>query len=161
MHSSVPSRLAAWRRRSPRTRSRRCASRCSCLIVSCVSNYANRAFYRCFRIGPVEVIGKLIYEVNNRQWDIPSLRILLDEILPQRTTIEDFLVEHEFEHVGFRSMLLNARRIEDPLHKTERILLAMEDITERKESGRSEGQTLPRSWNRRMTPSSVKTFSAS
>ncbi len=96
-------------------------------------DYANRAFYRCFRIGPVEVIGRLIYEVSNRQWDIPSLRILLDEILPQRTTIEDFLVEHEFEHVGFRSMLLNARRIEDPLSKAERILLAMEDITERKE----------------------------
>ena len=96
-------------------------------------NYANRAFYRFFRIGPAEVIGRLIYEVSNRQWDIPSLRILLSEVLPQRTTIEDFLVEHDFEHVGFRSMLLNARRIEDPQFKTERILLALEDITERKE----------------------------
>ncbi|MDZ4856847.1 MAG: chemotaxis protein CheB [Nitrospirota bacterium] len=96
-------------------------------------NYANRAFYRFFRIGPVEVIGKLIYEASNRQWDIPSLRILLSEVLPKRTTIEDLLVEHDFEHVGFRSMLLNARRIEDPQFKTERVLLALEDITERKE----------------------------
>ena len=94
---------------------------------------ANRAFYRHFRCVPAETVGQFIYEVNNRQWDIPSLRELFDEILPRRITIEDFLVEHEFDHVGFRSMLLNARRIEDPRHKTARILLAIEDITERKQ----------------------------
>ena len=95
---------------------------------------ANRAFYRHFRSASAGTVGQFIYEVNNHQWDIPSLRELLDKIPAQGATIEDFLVEHEFEHVGFRSMLLNARLIEDPLHKTERILLAIEDITERKQA---------------------------
>ena len=92
---------------------------------------ANRAFYHHFHTAPAETIGKFIYEVHNHQWDIPSLRELLDKIPAQRAPIEDFLVEHDFDHLGFRSMLLNARLIEDPLHKTERILLAIEDITER------------------------------
>ena len=95
---------------------------------------ANRAFYRHFRSAPAETVGKFIYEVNNHQWDIPSLRELLDKIPAQRATIEDFLVEHDFDHLGHRTMLLNARLIEDPPHKTERILLAIEDITERKQA---------------------------
>jgi PAS domain S-box-containing protein len=95
---------------------------------------ANRAFYRVFHVTPAETVGKFIYEINHHQWDIPSLRKLLEQILPQRITIEDFLVEHDFEHLGHRTMLLNARLIEDPLHKTERILLAIEDITERKQA---------------------------
>ncbi len=95
---------------------------------------ANRAFYRHFRSAPAETVGKFIYEVHNHQWDIPSLRELLDKIPSQRTTIEGFLVEHDFDHLGRRTMLLNARLIEDPLHKTERILLAIEDITERKQA---------------------------
>ena len=95
---------------------------------------ANRAFYRHFRSAPAETVGQFIYEVNNHQWDIPSLRELLDKIPAQLATIEDFLVEHDFDHLGRRTMLLNARRIEDPLHKTGRILLAIEDITERKQA---------------------------
>ena len=92
---------------------------------------ANRAFYSHFRSAPAETVGKSIYEVNNHQWDIPSLRELLDKIPAQRTTIEDFFVEHDFDHLGRRTMLLNARLIEDPQHKTEGILLAIEDITDR------------------------------
>ncbi len=93
---------------------------------------ANRAFYRVFRVEPAETVSTFIYDLGNRQWDIPRLRELLEEILPQSKTVEDFAVEHNFEQLGQRTMLLNARTILNPLQKTERILLAIEDITERK-----------------------------
>jgi len=94
---------------------------------------ANRAFYRTFRVAPAETVGRFIYELGNHQWDIPRLRQLLEELLPQNTGIEDFQVEHDFPAgVGRRTMLLNARRIHDAQRKTERILLAIEDISERK-----------------------------
>ncbi|HSL04924.1 MAG TPA: PAS domain S-box protein, partial [Nitrospiraceae bacterium] len=96
--------------------------------------HANRAFYRHFLSEPAETVGKFIYEISNHQWDIPSLRELLEGIPSQRTSVEGLLVEHDFEHLGRRTLLLYARLIEDPLHKTARILLAIEDITERKQA---------------------------
>ncbi|MDN5869262.1 MAG: PAS domain S-box protein, partial [Nitrococcus sp.] len=93
---------------------------------------ANRAFYRTFRVAPAETHGKLIFELGNHQWDIPRLQKLLEQLLPQNTSLEDFEVEHDFEQVGRRTMLLNARRILDPQRKTQRILLAIEDVTEHK-----------------------------
>jgi two-component system, chemotaxis family, CheB/CheR fusion protein len=92
---------------------------------------ANRAFYRTFLVTPSEMIGTLFYDLGNGQWDIPRLRELLDQILPQRTSIEEFLIEHDFAALGQRTFLLNARRIDDRQDKTKRILLAFEDITDR------------------------------
>ncbi len=94
---------------------------------------ANRSFYRDFRVEPAETIGTFVFDLGNHQWDIPRLRELLEEILPQSKTVEDFEVEHDFEQLGHRIMLLNARRILDPQRKTEQILLAIEDITDRKQ----------------------------
>ena len=68
----------------------------------------------------------------NRQWDIPQLRTLLDEILPQNHTFEDYLVEWDFQHVGRRSMLVNARRMHSSDGDQGRIVVAVEDVTERK-----------------------------
>jgi two-component system, chemotaxis family, CheB/CheR fusion protein len=94
---------------------------------------ANRAFYRTFRVAPPETIGRVLYDLGERQWDSPRLRELLEDVLPQRTSVEDFLVERDFPGgLGPRTMLLNARRISDPQRQGERILLAIEDITERK-----------------------------
>ena len=93
---------------------------------------ANRSFYRAFRVAPSDTIGWFIYDLGNRQWDIPRLRELLGEVLAESTSIDDFQVEHDFEQLGRRTMLLNARRIHDPQRKGERILLAIEDITERR-----------------------------
>lgn len=95
---------------------------------------ANRAFYQVFRVAPTATIGKFIYELGNRQWDISRLRELLEEVLPQSRAIEDFHVEHEFDTIGIKIMLLNARRIHAPRRDGERILLAIEDITERKQA---------------------------
>ena len=89
---------------------------------------ANPAFYRTFHVDPKETQGVLVYELGNRQWDIPRLRQLLEEILPESTTIENFEVDHEFHEIGHRTMVLNARRLDD----SDKILLALEDITDRR-----------------------------
>lgn len=95
---------------------------------------ANPAFYRTFKVNPQETEGKFLYELGNRQWDIPRLRQLLEEIIPLNTLFDDFEVEHEFPDVGRKTMLLNARRLPGSGTRPEMILLALEDITERKKA---------------------------
>jgi two-component system, chemotaxis family, CheB/CheR fusion protein len=90
---------------------------------------ANRSFYQIFRVTPQDTENKLIYELGDKQWDIPQLRELLEKILPESTTIENYLVEHDFPGIGHHKILLNARRIFNEKVKFERILLAMEDVT--------------------------------
>jgi len=91
----------------------------------------NQSFYRTFLTTPDKTEGKLIYEVANGQWDIPKLRELLENVLPKNTSFENYVVEHEFSELGRRVMLLNARCIHGGGSKTQKILLAIEDITER------------------------------
>ena len=78
-------------------------------------------------------IGQLIYDLGNNQLDIPRLRELLENILPTQATFDDFIVEHDFSGIGKRIMILNARQIQQSSGKRKTILLAMEDITERRE----------------------------
>ncbi|MGD1153627.1 MAG: PAS domain-containing protein [Syntrophales bacterium] len=93
----------------------------------------SRSFYEFFKVKPEETVGQLIYDLGNKQWDIPKLRELLETILPQKATFENYEVEHDFATIGRRTMLLNARQIQRVLGKERIILLAIEDITERKE----------------------------
>ena len=92
----------------------------------------NRAFYRIFEVTPAETIGRFIYELGNHQFDIPELRALLEEILPHSHTVDDYSVETNFEHLGHRSMLVNARRMHSEEGSHGRIVMAVEDVTERK-----------------------------
>ena len=92
---------------------------------------ANRAFYRTFGVKPGDTEGNVIYDLGNRQWDIPRLRELLETILPQNTVFNDFEVEHTFENIGLKIMHLNARRIYRQKNQTRLVLLAIEDVTER------------------------------
>ena len=92
---------------------------------------ANRSFYETFGVTPPEVIGRFIYDLGDGQWDIPALRTLLEDIVPTNSCFEDFEVEHDFEHIGPKTMLLNARRF-PPGGEFELLLLAIEDITDRK-----------------------------
>ena len=94
---------------------------------------ASRSFYEVFKVNPKETVGQLIYDLGNKQWNIPKLRELLETILPQKTTFDNYEVEHEFSAIGRRIMLLNARQIQRRSGKKRIILLAIEDITERKE----------------------------
>ena len=75
-----------------------------------------------------ETAGKLIYELGNKQWDIPGLRKLLEEIIPRNSSFDNFAVEDNFPSLGRRQMLLNARRMYTELG-SQRILLAIEDVT--------------------------------
>ena len=90
---------------------------------------ANRSFYQTFKVTPRETLGKLVYDLGNRQWNIPGLRILLEEILPKRTHFGNFEVEHDFPTVGHKIMRLNARQIHQKAIGKKMILLAAEDIT--------------------------------
>ncbi len=90
---------------------------------------ANPVFYQNFRVLPKQTEGRFIYELGNGQWDIPELRKLLGEILPKKKVVKDYEVKHVFEKIGEKTILLNARQIDS----VQLIILAMEDITERKQ----------------------------
>ncbi|MDQ1708055.1 MAG: two-component system, LuxR family, sensor kinase FixL [Pyrinomonadaceae bacterium] len=93
---------------------------------------ASRSFYNTFSVTKEETEGRLIYELGDRQWDIPALRTLLEEILPEHTEFNGFEVDHLFPRVGRRVILLNARQIVTEKRSATMILLAIEDITDRK-----------------------------
>jgi two-component system CheB/CheR fusion protein len=93
----------------------------------------SRSFYEFFKVKPEETVGQLIYDLGNKQWDIPKLRELLETILPEKASFDNYEVEHDFSTIGRRIMLLNARQIQRVSGKKRIILLAIEDITERRE----------------------------
>jgi PAS domain S-box-containing protein len=94
---------------------------------------ANRSFYETFRLNADETEGRVLYELGNRQWDVPELRCLLSE-LKSNKPLEDFQIEHDFATFGRKTMLLNARCISQQNSGASLILLAIEDITERKQA---------------------------
>ena len=94
---------------------------------------ASPSFYEFFKVKSEETVGQRIYYLGNKQWDIPKLRELLETILPEKTTFNNYEVEHVFSSIGRRTMLLNARQIKRAMGKERIILLAIEDITQRKQ----------------------------
>jgi two-component sensor histidine kinase len=93
---------------------------------------ANLSFYQSFKVNPAETVGSLLYNLGNDQWDIPALRVLLETILLETTAMDNFEVEHDFEDIGRKTMLLNARKVTYDDAGTMAILLAFRDITERR-----------------------------
>jgi signal transduction histidine kinase len=89
----------------------------------------NPVFYKQFEVLPEETTGCLIYELGNGQWDIPELHTLLEEILPQNASFDGYEVAHEFQDLGWRVMLLNARRLDH----LQLILLVITDVTDREQ----------------------------
>jgi two-component system cell cycle sensor histidine kinase/response regulator CckA len=98
--------------------------------------FANLNFYKTFEVKPDKTLGKFIFDLGNRQWNIPKLRKLLEEIISKNTKFENYEVEHKFPGIGNKIMLLNARRIYHEDADSEMILLAIEDMTDRIEMGR-------------------------
>ncbi len=92
---------------------------------------ANPSFYSAFGVTPAETANRPIFKLGNRQWDIPALRKLLESIIQDKTRVDDFEVRHEFERIGERIMILNARRLST---KQSLIFLSIEDITEYRKS---------------------------
>ncbi|HVW84843.1 MAG TPA: PAS domain S-box protein, partial [Bryobacteraceae bacterium] len=96
---------------------------------------ANRAFYRIFHLQSVAAVGHSVFELGDGQWDLPALRSLLDSVLTAGSSFDDFQVEHEFPETGRRIILMmNARLIQDQNPASPMILLAIEDVTERRET---------------------------
>jgi len=94
---------------------------------------ANHSFYETFKATPEETIGEFIFDLGNRQWDIPKLRVLFEDILPHDTVFNGYEVDHDFPGIGRKIILLNARQIFRKNIGSHIILLAMEDITARKQ----------------------------
>ena len=88
---------------------------------------ANEAFYEKFLTSREETEGQFVYQLGNGQWNIPRLRCLLEEVLPQKAVIRDFAVDHDFPKIGHRKMLLNARRLDPDKTGKEIILVAIRD----------------------------------
>jgi PAS domain S-box-containing protein len=93
---------------------------------------ANRSFFTTFKVDAANTIGSLLYDLGNGQWNIPHLRVLLEDVLPKNDTVDDYEIEHTFESIGQKTMLLNACKIREKKNDLPIILLAIEDITERK-----------------------------
>ena len=86
---------------------------------------ANPAFYLQFRVDPGDTVGRSIFELGNGQWDIPQLREALERVLPKTRSFDDFEVDHDFEGIGRRYMLVNARQLDH----VQLILLGIRDVT--------------------------------
>lgn len=89
---------------------------------------ASRSFFTFFKVTAEETLGRLIYDLGNKQWDISALRELLETILPLRQDFEGYVVEHQFQQIGLKKMSLNARRIVDSNGNTQLILFAMQEM---------------------------------
>lgn len=91
---------------------------------------ANFVFYKTFHLREEHAEGRLLYDLNHKQWDIPKLRELLEDVLPGNTYIHGFEIVHNFPGIGEKVLVMNARRVAQKIHGDELILLAIEDITE-------------------------------
>lgn len=98
---------------------------------------ANRSFFKTFKVAPEDTVGQNIYDLGNRQWDIPDLRRLLTEVISKEEPFENFEVNHDFPHIGHKEIILNSRKLEGPTEMPALILLAFEDVTERNKAERT------------------------
>jgi chemotaxis protein methyltransferase CheR len=92
---------------------------------------ANRAFYQTFKMNDQDIDGRPIYELSGGQWDIPELRLLLEDVGPRHVAMEAYEVEWDFPIIGRRTLLLNAREVFNQRDTQKLILLAIEDVTDR------------------------------
>lgn len=90
---------------------------------------ANASFYKTFQVTRAETEATRIYDIGNGQWNIEKLKVLLEKIIPENKSVNDYEVTHKFEHIGEKVMLLNAREIIRQDNRQEVILVAIEDIT--------------------------------
>ena len=103
---------------------------------------ASRSFYRTFAVEPRNTQGRKLYELGDGQWNIPALRTVLEDVIPKHRTVEAYEVEHEFPTIGRRVMLLNARQVFDEDGSAAALLLAIEDVTQRRDADREKDELL-------------------
>lgn len=93
---------------------------------------ANPAFYRTFETERDDTIGVRFAELGNGQWDIEELRQLLNDVIPRSASVFDYEVRADFPHVGYRTMLVSAQRLEHPDNRQRILLLSIIDATARR-----------------------------
>jgi PAS domain S-box-containing protein len=103
---------------------------------------ANRAFYRTFKMNRQDIHGQPIYGLGDGQWDIPELRLLLEDVAPHHAVMEAYEIELDCPMIGRRSMLLNAREVFNQRNTRKLILLAIEDVTDRRNTERRMAELL-------------------
>lgn len=102
---------------------------------------ASRAFYDKFKTSPEDTFDKKFYDLGNGQWNIPKLSTLLEEIIPQKKIVEEYEVEHNFESLGLRTMVISAREIKYEDGK-KKMLLCIQDVTEQRASETAKKQLM-------------------
>ena len=103
---------------------------------------ASRSFYQTFAAEPQKTEGRMLYELGDGQWNIPALRTVLEDVIRKLRTVEAYEVEHEFPTIGRRVMLLNARQVFDEDGSGSALLLAIEDVTQRRDADREKDELL-------------------
>lgn len=93
---------------------------------------ANRSFYDTFQMTPEETVGHFIYELDERQWNIPNLRNLLENLIHDKMGSDYFRIEHNFPQIDSKIMSIDAHRLYSKPKKTGMILLTIDDITDQK-----------------------------
>lgn len=101
---------------------------------------ANEPFYSLFQVGQSDTEGKIVYELGNGQWNIPSLRKLLEDVLPKHTFFKGFEVEHEFPFIGHKTMIVNARQIHSRFILTSEERVNMYSCSQRPSRSQTIGQ---------------------
>jgi two-component system CheB/CheR fusion protein len=89
---------------------------------------ATSLFYKTFQLIPRQTEGFSVYEIGNGQWNIPAMRTLLEEILPQNPKVDDFQIDHDFERIGRKRIVLNLRRFEGQNPEDSLILISVGEI---------------------------------
>src|SRR5271166_2482433 len=93
---------------------------------------ASRSFYAMFHVNSRDTLGRPLYALGDGQWNIPELRKRLEKIVPEHAVLEGYEVEQEFPAIGRRIMLLNARKVFYEGNSHTSLLLAIEDVTDRR-----------------------------
>ena len=94
--------------------------------------FVNSAYYDKFLVSEKETIQREIYALGDEQWNAPQLKKNLQEIISRQVPFNDCEIKHDFPKLGLRTMLLNAKRIDEAGSET--ILIIVADVTERGEA---------------------------
>lgn len=96
--------------------------------------FANSAFSQQFAASKEGIQNRLLGELCNGQWGDPQVRTLIEEHFPDQTAISSVEIERDFPNLGRRAMVLKARRLWRDGSDTGLTLLAIDDVTKRREA---------------------------
>ncbi|HEV2354643.1 MAG TPA: PAS domain-containing protein, partial [Puia sp.] len=94
----------------------------------------NHAFSSMFRISQEDAEGNYLYEIGHGMFDLPDLRTHLKKLASKNSGLHDFEIKHTFAGLGNKVLVINARQMSVEPGKGARILVAIEDITDRRQA---------------------------